>query len=290
MRFARHLVCALVMLLVIDVNAMSAARGENEDWESAYFRELQVEISDLNERELYLRTQASGTAVHMARPFASSSFDISVLPEWKGSFDQLRKAFAQARDERIYDSSNGFLRRASWLFPDDGCFARAAHVAQSFERQSLMRPGKVYAFGGLKLKTDYSPRGAVSWWYHVAPAYRSGKLVLVMDPAVQHGRPILLEEWMRRISRRPEVTRVAMCDTYSYKPSQPCLGGAPTQERFRERDQNYYLKKEWDRIARLGLDPIQQLRGDIPWGPLEIYRIPMLGSIAPAPTRRTSSR
>src|SRR5262249_45591815 len=124
-----------------------------------------------------------------------------------------------------------FLRRALWLFPYNGCFTRAAHVAQSFERQGVQRPGKVYAFGDLGMKTPYDPSGSVSWSYHVAAAFRVDNEAVILDPAIKFDALLSLKEWLKAISSNVSDVKIAICDTFSYSPIDDCVGGDRDQER-----------------------------------------------------------
>ncbi len=141
----------------------------------------------------------------------------------------------------------------------------------------------MFAFGNLKLKTSFNSRGAVFWWYHVAAAYRSGNLVVVLDPAVQHDRPMLLEEWVKAISKNPATTKVALCDTHAYMSGQACLGGGAGQERSQVSHQKGYLRSEWKRLDRLGMGPASLLRVNSVWGPQVTYELPF--ALAPSASR-----
>ncbi|MEK7358040.1 MAG: sigma 54-interacting transcriptional regulator [Bdellovibrionota bacterium] len=242
----------------------SAAREPGESWEQAARRHR------VHELEFF----AGGTPESQAHPIEEIGVDLARLPEWPGSIAGIRDAFARARDERFYEDSHGLLRRSSWMYPDDGCFVRASHVAKSLERAGLVRPGKVFAFGNLKMTTSFHPRGAVYWWYHVAPAYRKGNLVIVLDPAAHHDRPLLLHEWVALISRKPETTKIALCDTNAYMAAQTCVGGSPDQERGQQAQQRHYLSSEWSRLVRLRMAPLVTLQANTRWGEVESYRLP----------------
>jgi hypothetical protein len=189
------------------------------------------------------------------------------------------------RDERFYTESAhpDFLRRAPWLYPIDGCFARAGHMAQSMERQGLPRPGKIFAFGRLRVKTPYAPVGWAYWSYHVATAYNFRGVTLVMDPAVDLLRILTLEQWMGLIAKNPSTIRLKVCDTYAYSPSQKCVGGGPQQERSTGYHLKGYLSAEWDNVAALRLRPEAVLGDQPPW-----LMAPVQDQLPPVPSEQPS--
>lgn len=242
----------------------SAAREPGESWEEAAQRS-QTE---------FFQASLLPTPESLAVGVEQIGSQLRNLPEWPGPMAGLRQAFEIARDDRHYDDGrHDFLRRSSWMYPDDGCFVRAGHVAASLERAGMVRPGRVFAFGNLKMKTEFNSRGAVFWWYHVAAAYRSGNYVVVLDPAAHYDRPLLLQEWIARINTRPEQTKVALCDTHAYMAAQACLGGGPEQERGQPGHQKSYLGSEWSRLSRLGRNPEVTLRQNLGWGLRESYEL-----------------
>lgn len=242
--------------------AVSAIRGEDEPWEDALSRE----ISRLNES-----TQADlapkQTPVKMAKPY-SSGIDISALPEWTESMDALQAAFETARDQRIYTEKRrpNFKRRSTWLYPDDGCYARAAHVANALEKLNQTPPGKIFAFGHLKLKTPFHRNGHVHWWYHAVAAYRIGRSVLVLDPSVNPSGPLELYRWLDQISNKPAATGVSACDRHAYNPlTSLCIGGSASQDGAAIRHQTRFLSLEWNRLVSLRMNPKKLLGAHPPW-------------------------
>lgn len=279
--FRAVLTMIAIFFLANSALAQSAVREPNESWEEAARRHRGAEFQGF--------MLASPEA--MAVPMEALGSQLANLPEWPGPIAGIREAFTHSRDVRAYDDGkHDFLRRSSWMYPDDGCFARAGHVAASLERAGLVRPGRVFAFGNLKLATPFNSRGAVYWWYHVAAAYRSGHMVVVLDPAVHYDRPLLVHEWIAKISKRPELTKVALCDTHAYMSGQACVGGGAGQERGQVSHQKGYLRSEWNRLTKLGLNADHKLRSDDPWAPLETYDLPFAlansGDANETPVRR----
>lgn len=69
------------------------------------------------------------------------------------------EGFRSLRDARwlTMPGMRDFKRRSSWLYPDDGCFARAALGGQKLESWDYPRPKKLFIFGDLEVKTANSP-------------------------------------------------------------------------------------------------------------------------------------
>ena len=238
-------------------NSVSAVRAENESWRLALARERAAHGLKLSGR---------GSFENSAEPFRDS-FDMSFLPEWTHGESKLLRVFRAARDERIYahGSAVDFKRRALWLYPYNGCFVRASHIAMSFERQGWPRPGKIFAFGDLRQRTQYDPRGTVFWSYHVGAAFRIGDVTWVLDPAVEAERPLTVAEWLSRISDDIYATRIKLCDTFAYTPINACTGGGRAQERSVVKHLTEYLPDEWSRLERAGWKPERVLGEEPPW-------------------------
>ncbi|MEZ0390923.1 MAG: protein-glutamine glutaminase family protein [Pseudobdellovibrionaceae bacterium] len=266
----------LLFLLITAQAEESAQRDPLEDWTQAQKREQTVWRQNDN-----LELFGSLSAVQSATPY-SPQIDVRNLPAWSGSDAELQEAFLRLRDERLYFQSNrpNFPRRSSWLYPDDGCYARAAHAAQSFERAQKERPGKVFAFGNLRVKTKYHRRGTVYWWFHVAAAYRIGNEAVILDPSIEALRPLPLSEWLQRISSRPLKTKVAICDTYAYATRHACLGGSSRQESRFQNHQKAFLVKEWDRLKSLRYEPEKLLGEQPPWRK-NLHPLPPIGQLKP---------
>ena len=194
-------------------------------------------------------------------------FGSSVLPKATGwKYSELQKRFEQLRDTRFLKSQKqkDFLRRPSWLYPDDGCWARAALANRNFFRWFNPIPKKIFAFGNLRVKTKNSPRGSVSWWYHVAPIVETEGEKYVLDPSIEYTRPLKLKEWLERMGR-PSKIKVAICDSGTYSPGDDCYKNTDGIESRAERAQLYYLNLEWNRLKKLGRLPEKELGDRPPW-------------------------
>lgn len=128
-------------------------RDENIDY-SEYFERAQIEID-----EKFL------TPLGTAKLFNENR--MADTTEWP-SHAYVQDRFKYLRDLRFI-RWNARDRRSSWLYPDDGCFARASLMNKNIKLAADPVPGKVFVFGNLKVITPNPPRGYVTWWYHVAP-------------------------------------------------------------------------------------------------------------------------
>src|SRR5262249_15475230 len=152
-----------------------------------------------------------------------------------------------------------FIRRPSWLYPDEGCWARAALLGQRFRNSGLKRPFKVFVFGNLRLKTKNSPEGLVNWWYHVVVGALVDKTLVVFDPAIEPKKPLPLKEWLLTMTPSINKVTVSLCHPSTYTPGSVCRSPDPHDELDAVSDQLGYLPYEWDRLLVLGRDPAQEL-------------------------------
>lgn len=198
------------------------------------------------------------------------NIDVSLLPEWKTGAAKLEEAFQKIRDVRLYTdrSHTQFKRRATWLYPINGCYTRAAHMARGLERLVRLKPGKVFAFGTwatLRAKTPYAPNGKAWWSFHTAAAYRLGNRAMVLDPAVDPNRILPFEEWVGLIAPDPSKISVSICDGNAYSPSQTCVGGSNKQDYWAVDSLEGDLDDEWNSLVNLGLNPTKLLGDFPPW-------------------------
>jgi len=208
------------------------------------------------------QTTAVRTPVQEAKPFATA-----VLPpatSWESEAAMLDR-FKQVRDHRfINDSARpSFIRRSTWLYPDDGCFARAGLAIKNLSQWAHAIPSKVFVFGNLTVKTQNSTYGEVSWWYHVAPLVQVNGEKYVLDPAIDPRAPLKLADWLGHMSSDPGALEVAVCGSGSYTPYDSCVKNTDGVESMALSDQNYFLGSEWHRLEQLRRNPEQEL-GDLP--------------------------
>lgn len=202
-----------------------------------------------------------GTPVRLAKLFPTAQ--LPAATGWK-SMDVLQERFEHMRDVRFLKDADGDLRRSSWLFPDDGCYARAALAMRNLFSVYAPLPSKVFAFGNLKVKTENSPRGAVHWWYHVAPIVEVNGQKYVLDPALRPESPLTLEEWVGLMGN-PEKIKVAVCSSGTYSPGDSCERKSDGLELRAERAQLAYFREEEKRLQRLGRETATELGDQPPW-------------------------
>jgi hypothetical protein len=252
------------------VRGASAARRPGESHQAAYARNL-ARLADAGAGDAGLSHES---AYDSRLPIAD--LDFSVVPEWTDA--QVSAGFDAIRDPR-WLSTKAMERRESWLYPDDGCFARAALAGQRLEADGYVRPFKLFVFGNLVVQTANAPQkekacppwGEVSWWYHVVPVVRVGSTVKVLDPAVEPYHALEVHEWVKRVNSGvvdggPESgITLSVCDEYTYDPYQSCLTAKAGAESSALSDEDSYLKLEWGRQVELGRKPRKVLGDDPPW-------------------------
>lgn len=244
-------------LAALDEN--SQARQAGESFAEAEGR-FSANLSDV-QRASYLN-------LHSVRSLAvaASAVDYSVLPEWD-SVEQATEAFGEVRDRRFLTSEAqpDFPRRSTWLYPDNGCYARADLVIRNLALFRYPAAGKIFIFGDLALVTRNSPSGYVEYWYHVAVALRVGGAVLVLDPAVDAARPLQVDEWIARLQGNSQALALTVCKSSAYGPFSSCLSGVGAESARALDDQTRFLDAEWQRLVELGRNPVVELGDAPPW-------------------------
>ena len=256
------LLASLSLSLEVSVRASelgTQARGSEEGWLEAERRvKERMERQDPGAgRDGAL--SARGAAVPLRR------LDLSGLPEWDTA--AASAAFAEARDLRFLylPERPDFLRRISWMYPDDGCFARAAYAGKRAAARGLPRPAKIFMFGDLSVRTRNAPGGRVFWWYHVASLVSVAGAPWVIDPAVDPAAPLPLKEWIRRLSPDPGQALFARCSPHAYAHYSVCRDAPASAEADAPSDEGEFLRMEWNRMLELGRDPGRELGDDPPW-------------------------
>jgi len=193
------------------------------------------------------------------------NMDFSLAPEIT-NYEQFMQLFYVIRDSRFLHTGDNpqFARRISWLYPDDGCFARAALAGIKLDEEHLIRPAKIFAFGNLTVETPYSPSGSVYWWYHVAPVVQYMGSVYVLDPAINNEAPILVDDWYSKMGNVTNL-KSAVCNAYTYYPFDKCTKATEESDGSALHDESYFLESEWERMTTLGFDPIAYLGTNPPW-------------------------
>lgn len=188
------------------------------------------------------------------------------LPEttnW-ASLDILQERFDKILNVRFLKWSRrpDFPRRISWLYPNDGCYARAAVANAWFEKNNVEVPGKVFAFGELKVDTENHPQGEVYWWYHVAPIVEVQGVKYVIDPSIDHKGALKLDEWLSKMGN-PSKMKVSICKAGAYVPASTC-SDVNTQGEGDSTEASI-LNWEWDQLIKMKLNPEELLGESPPW-------------------------
>lgn len=192
--------------------------------------------------------------------------DLKQIPD-VGSYSDLENQFKYVRDIRIIeDTRKSSMRRLTWLYPDDGCFARAEMATRLLEENKFVTPKKVFVFGNLRAPTKNAPGGFVEWWYHVAVIYRIDKTAYVFDPAINPARPVTLDEWNAAIGgTNNSRLQYAICDHGTFDPNQDCMQPRQIDMEDAVSEQRMFLYPEWERLLDLNRNPEKELGDFPPW-------------------------
>lgn len=203
------------------------------------------------------------TVVNVAKNLDKTSF--VKVTQWT-SYEELESRFKKLRDERfIHDpEKEDLLRRESWMFPDDGCYARASLMNDNLIKWTSEPVSKIFVFGDLMVKTDNSEYGYVGWWFHVAPIVRVDDEKYIIDPAVEPERPLKLVEWLERMGDKSEM-KIAICNPFAYTPESLCVSAPESDDDIAMADQLMFLPLERERLISLGRNPDLELGERPPW-------------------------
>jgi hypothetical protein len=202
----------------------------------------------------------AGTPYREARLYTGEGLAAATV--WSSAV--LQAQFEQMRDDRFISWSGhaDFPRRITWLYPNDGCFARAGAANLWFKDHGVSVPSKVFAFGSLSLKTSNTPWGYASWWYHTAPIVEVDGTKYVLDPSVDPTKPLKLDEWLDLIGT-PSKIKVAICAPGSYTPKDSCSNAVVGTYSVNHTKQ--YLSSEYNQLKKLNRDPTSELGDNPPW-------------------------
>ncbi len=215
------------------------------------------------ERRSELTKNVRNSAVDSTVPLPE--VDLNQIPQINDFIDVVL-AFNLVRDERFLDDPdlNGYKRRSTWMFPDDGCYARATLAIQNLQKNSAVAPLKIFAYGNLVAKTANTFEGKVYWWYHVAPIIGAQGNYYVLDPALEPTRPLELSEWASRLGNNKYI-RFSVCQAGTYMPYSSCNNPSPLEIQNVILDQSVFLPLERERILQLGRIPDEELGEHPPW-------------------------
>lgn len=210
------------------------------------------------------------------------SMDAAVLdniPVWSND-SAITEGFTKVRDTAFISwtyNNASFPRRSTWLYPDDGCFARAELMVLNLETWEYSSVAKIFVFGNLQVTSANAAKEAdgttktVKWWYHVAPILKSAdEGILVFDPAIQPSSPVSLASWLNSMGWNDGADTsfyFNICPAHTYIPQSVCDFAAPGTGDYDStlETQKYYLSFEWNRLVSLGRDPQRELGDYPPW-------------------------
>lgn len=209
--------------------------------------------------------------------WAKSSFDKAIWSRVPSiSEADLQVSFEKVREERFFTDEFNRSRRATWLYPDDGCFVRATVADDMIGKLSPATPtAKIFAFGNLRVQSTNSPSGSVEWWYHVAAISKvtttttSGPKdeFFVYDPAINPKAPMPVKAWLSTMG--DPAIEIAICEGGAYDPYSLCEDGNSGVRKYSleraYREANQFLSAEWDRLEVLGRNPQLELGSNPPW-------------------------
>jgi hypothetical protein len=237
---------------------ISAKRAPGEDWHDKVISRSRVAPGVGRPQ---VAPEERQYAVDVATlPEQADLTGITRLPDYK----TLQDYFVKVRDHRfIQDPNENMLRRITWMYPDDGCFARASLINDQLESTGDTKLSKVYVFGNLEVQSPNAAYGSVGWWYHVAVSANDGKDDYILDPAIDPMRPLKLKEWLGRLGD-PDVV-MAVCNSDTYTPYSDCHSPNVTEKSTDLDDQIYFLPFEKNRLQLLGRDWQKELGETPPW-------------------------
>lgn len=273
---SRTILNIILFVLVISSSSLSSAREYLSAKRSPEFSFVQfAKLSQALEMASQARVggnSESGTT--LKSPQGETAFDQRVgykdlvenlvpvsIAKWPATtpFDEV---FKKVRDQRVLKADSNFPRRPSWLYPDDGCFARAEVVSTELQESGFPAPTKIFAFGDLKVKTKFSPVGYSTWWYHVVVGYLVKNEILVIDPSVDPTKPLRLKEWIQRMGGEAELS---FCKATAIDPDSHCLNEPKIQQSEAFEMQTTFLASEWKNLLALNRDPKTDLGDAPPW-------------------------
>lgn len=260
------LFCSVVLFLGLSISAfasgLSAHRKHNETYEAARDRHT------FNQSFTIPNQGADSLGRYVSAERAKKplrQLDITQIPD-VGSYSDLEREFFYVRDTRFIKTNNAsFPRRLTWMYPDDGCYARAELAKNELSAHNFPEPRKLFVFGNLHAPSKNSETGFVQWWYHVAVTYRVGADVYVFDPAIEPMHPLKISEWNRLVGGENSQVQYSICDQNTYDPSNDCNQPTPVSFEMSLHEQKQFLGAEWDRLLDLSRNPEKELGDSPPW-------------------------
>lgn len=244
-----------------------------------YLARYSAEYDPKNPFDAGLKSRAMlETASVIDSKVSVGSANLADVPSW--NYADIVSMFRQVRDARYMHAPGdaNFVRRPTWMFPENGCWIRAELMAISAEEAGLVRPYKVWAFAnsGQRLdvvSTNADPSsthpGHVWWRYHVVPIVKSlaSGTAYVLDPAIEPSGPLTWTDWLYRMVTDLNILQVTISDSNAYDPGSQVTGATPVDKLTAVTDmQNGFMDAEWYRQeTQLGRDAVTLLGNYPPW-------------------------
>lgn len=231
-------------------NAVSAVRAPNENY-------LDAAQNYFSKRSLGERVSIQDDA------FGVRSLDVNPANVAQWTHGDIKKVFLEIRDERFMSDESGFARRPTWLYPYDGCYARAEIAAQRLESKGYTAPSKIFIFGNLNVKTENAYSGSVSWWYHVAVAYQYNNEVYIFDPALEPSKMLDIKVWSKMMGESQK--EFSICKDSTYSPDSSCGHSQKMSYSDAESEQASFFDREKTNLESLDRNPDEELGDHAPW-------------------------
>ncbi len=260
----KKIILLIILPLVFAVNALaqevvSAVRPIRESWKVTAAR------YEFNRKFNFKIFSVGQTTAYDSR---TDKINLKKLPEFGKNDAEYFQMFNDIRDRRFLKDPDveNFHRRISWLYPYDGCFARAEHVAHLINKiDPKAQFGRVFIFGDLEVQTPNSTTGSVGWWYHVAVIFKSQGKAFVIDPSLNYYKPLELSVWVKMMVPEETDAELALCSAWTYTPSSDCMEKEPMSEGSAASGISRYLSAERDNLIELGRNPEAELGHSPPW-------------------------
>jgi hypothetical protein len=212
----------------------------------------------------YLKTNNSKFE---SNPQIASEISAEGVPYF-ATMAEMQEAFEYVRDRKTFrwQQMQKTTRRTTFLYPQDGCFLRAALMNRAMQTRYVLPLPKIYVFGNLAAHSEFDKNKTIYWYFHVALATKVGSDLFVIDPSLNYYHPLLLSEWLALMGVDELSAEVRLCDPNSYSPFDRCVGSDGTMEnQFRDNHLQYYLGVEWNNLVKLGFNPYELLGEAPPW-------------------------
>lgn len=256
---------SLLLLIVLETHSfaegLSSIRRPGESYKTARDRHYFKKSFEFS----FPRTGRPGFVSAERAKKSLINLDTTTVTEI-ASLAELQEQFMYIRDSRFIKTDRPeFPRRITWLFPDDGCYARAELAKFELKKNDFPEPKKIFVFGNLEAVSNNAPYGSVNWWYHVAVTYRVGQDVYVFDPALEPTRPLKLSEWNDAVGGSESFVDYSICSADTFDPSADCYHPTPMDYEASINAQKPFLDPEWWRIIELNRNPEEELGNNPPW-------------------------